>query len=314
MSAPRVAVVIPCFNLGKFVSTAVRSAQNQGIAVEIVVIDDGSTDSDTHRELDQLQARGITVLRTENRGLAAARNLGVSSTAAPLLCMLDADDVLAPGYFKSAIDLLDRDIDLAFVSCWLQTFGERSWQWRQDSCALQDLLDECTVCTAAIVHRSAVEAVGGFDEKMPIPGYEDWDFWISLVERGYRGAILQEVFFFYRQRPHSMSETCCAPEGHATLSRYLIEKHRNSFEHYVVPLLVRKIHRECDLLKRTYALETQSVIAEMPMDSPKEPAASLGAHDEAAALRASLSWRITAPLRAAYELARAPFGFFRGRP
>ncbi len=314
MNAPGVAVVIPCFNLGPYVSTAVWSAQQQDGAAEIVVVDDGSTEADTHRELDQLRARGITVVRTGNRGLAAARNLGIASTSAPLLCMLDADDALAPGYFRAAMNLLAEDAELAFVSSWLQTFGQRSWLWRQDSCTFPDLLSECTVCTAAVVRRSAIESVGGFDEAMPIPGYEDWDLWISLVERGHRGTILQDVFMFYRQRPNSMSEVCCAPEGHAKLSRYLIDKHKDSFERYMTDLYRLKVRRECELLKRISVMELRPPVAEMPPERPTDPANPAVFYDEAAAIRASWSWRLTAPLRAAYDLARAPLGIFRSRP
>jgi glycosyltransferase involved in cell wall biosynthesis len=71
----KVSMVIPCFNHGEFLAEAVASVT--GIVrddVELIVVDDGSTDERTRRELDKLVAQGIKVVRQENKGLAVARN------------------------------------------------------------------------------------------------------------------------------------------------------------------------------------------------------------------------------------------------
>src|SRR4051794_8654152 len=90
-----VAVIIPTFNYARFVGRAVQSVLDQTFPpAEVIVVDDGSTDA-TAGVLESFGSR-ITVLRQQNRGVAAARNLGVRHSTAPLLAFLDADDLWLP--------------------------------------------------------------------------------------------------------------------------------------------------------------------------------------------------------------------------
>src|SRR5207249_10386848 len=108
------------------------------------------------------------VLHTAHRGVSAARNVGIANATGTYLCALDADDRLDPGYFEKAVPVLDADPSIAFVSCWLRTFGDEQWEWKPEGCDLPALLWEDTVLTASLVRREAVLAVGGYDEQMPI--------------------------------------------------------------------------------------------------------------------------------------------------
>src|SRR5271157_5917686 len=92
---PRIAVIIPCYNDGALAAEAVTSVQ--AADVEVVVVDDGSTDTDTRRVLDDLAGPGVTVVHQDNAGLSAARMAGVRATTAPYIYNLDADDLAAPG-------------------------------------------------------------------------------------------------------------------------------------------------------------------------------------------------------------------------
>jgi glycosyltransferase involved in cell wall biosynthesis len=258
MASPRISVVIPCYNLGAYVHEAVDSVLAQTLDdLEIIVINDGSTDPHTVDVLSTLDRPKTRVITTENRGLAAARNLGIRASTGRYLCALDADDLLVPTYFERAVPILDATPELAFVSTWLENFGDEQWLWKQDRCDLPALLAECTVSTASLVRRSAVQAVGGFDEKMPAQGYEDWDLWISLVEKGFTGTILPEALFRYRRRAGSMSSVCCVGDTHLALTRYMIEKHRTSYETHLEDVLRRKDCDTADLLRTNDELERE---------------------------------------------------------
>src|SRR5437660_4655595 len=225
MEPAKVSVIVPCYNLGEYLDEAVDSVLAQTFQdFEIVVVDDGSTDQATRRLLAAYEKPRTRVIRSENRGLPAAKNLGLAETTGPYVCMLDADDRLDPQLLAKSVAALDRDPSLAFVSHWLRTFGDESWEWTPSRCDFPALLDVNTVNGAALVRRSALLAVGGFDESMR-DGCEDWDAWISLVERGFKGAILPEVLFHYRRRPESMSRVMMRGEGHPRLYRRLTEKH-----------------------------------------------------------------------------------------
>ena len=102
MSKPvKVSVIMPCFNHGEFVQEAVESVTRLGRDdLELIVVDDGSTDERTRREMDALSARGINVIRQENKGLAGARNAGVLAAQGEYIFPLDADDRLRSGWLE----------------------------------------------------------------------------------------------------------------------------------------------------------------------------------------------------------------------
>ena len=98
---------MPCFNHGEFVQEAVESVTRLGRDdLELIVVDDGSTDEHTRREMDAVAARGIKVIRQENKGLAAARNAGVAAAQGEYIFPLDADDRLRSGWWEQGTSIL----------------------------------------------------------------------------------------------------------------------------------------------------------------------------------------------------------------
>ena len=246
---PAVSVVIPCYNLGAYLDEAVDSVLAQTTEdFDILVIDDGSTDEATRRLLDAYDRPKTRVLRTENRGLSATKNTGIAKTTGRYLCMLDADDRLDPRYMEASLAALEADPSLAFASHWLRYFGDQGGDWTPASCDFPALLDMNTVNGSALVRREAIEAVGGFDEAMT-SGCEDWDLWITLVERGWRGTILPEVLFHYRRRADSMSREMIAAGRHPDLYRYIAAKHASAFRAHLPVLLARR-ERDIGTLRR----------------------------------------------------------------
>jgi glycosyltransferase involved in cell wall biosynthesis len=321
---------VPCFNLGAFVEAAVDSAVSQSFTdTEIVVVDDGSTDAATVAVLATLERPRTRVVRSANQGLPAARNLGIRESAGEIICCLDADDLLEPTWIERGLARLDADPDLAFVSHWMQTFGDESWAWTPGDCELATLLDVNSVNSAALVRRAVVDAVGGFDETMR-DGCEDWEFWIRVTEAGFRGAIVPEVMYRYRRRPDSMSRRMNASDLRFELYSALMVRHEDAYAERLPDLVLereaafaRAIHH-VDALQSELALAVEPSVREREVerDAARRRAADLRLADDerleverhraAAASRAShlhevlarvdalehsLSWRLTAPLR-----------------
>jgi glycosyltransferase involved in cell wall biosynthesis len=319
--APAVSVLVPCRDHGRYLDEAIGSVLAQTFDdFEILVVDDGSTDPASTALLADYRRPRTRVLRTPPRGLAAARNLALAESAGRYVCALDADDRLAPGYLARTVAVLEADPGLAFVSTWLRMFGDEEGLWRPERCDLVALLAEDTVHTAALARRAAVEAVGGWDGAMGVQGYEDWDLWLSIVERGGRGVILPEVLFEYRRRADSMSAICSYGEGHVRLMDYMLRKHAASYRAHLFDVLRLKEAEVAHLMGTSRGLEDQVETWLAPgVASLRAEAARLGARRaaveaaaarrraaeaEVAALRASWSWRLTAPLRAVYDLLR----------
>lgn len=321
MEPPRISVVVPCFNLGAHLDEAVESVLSQTYQdFEIVIVNDGSTDRATNALLADYRKPKTRVIQSPHVGLAAARNLGIAQSRGEYLCALDADDRLEPSYLEKASRALDADPSITFVSAWLRAFGDEVWEWKPERCDLAALLSEDTVLTAALVRRDAVLEVGGYDTTMPVQGDEDWDLWLTLVARGRRGVILREVLFNYRRRPGSMSTICWHGEGHVPLANYRIAKHRDSYRAHLFDVLHDQDRQASALLTENDTMERHigstlepalamrraelTVLRERLADTDRAAgleAALQAACAEVTALRNSLSWRITAPLRRAYD-------------
>jgi glycosyltransferase involved in cell wall biosynthesis/peptidoglycan/xylan/chitin deacetylase (PgdA/CDA1 family)/SAM-dependent methyltransferase len=291
-SKPTVCVVIPCYNLGAYLDQAVQSVLDQSYQdFEILIIDDGSTEPATRHLFNSYQRPKTRIFRTENQGLARARNFGLAEARGRYVSFLDADDLLEPDFLARTVERLDADPSLAFVSCWLRAFGDAEFLWQPTDCTFPRLLAEDTVCTAALTRVDAVQAVGGFDAGMPLAGYEDWDLAISLVERGLHGVILPEFLFRYRIRKRSMSADCASPGNHALLMRYLIDKHAGTYREHLPGLLTT-------VQARTSELEHN--VPPIPGDAAPAVGRIEFLENTLRQVLASRAWQVTSPLRSAF--------------
>jgi glycosyltransferase involved in cell wall biosynthesis len=201
----RVSVVIPCFDDGETLADALASLQEQE-PHELVIVDDGSTDSETLRVLAELERDGAHVVHQPNAGLSAARMAGVAATSARFVLPLDSDDAIAPGAITALADALDRDAGAAMswgdVEIWgefdlLLRIGRRLDPWL--------LTHLNTLPVASLVRRAALLEVGGWQLRH---GYEDWDLWMSFVEAGWTGVYVPVPALRYRRRGGRMLDNC----------------------------------------------------------------------------------------------------------
>jgi len=257
MSSPRVSVVMPCFNLGQYVDEAVGSVLAQTFQdFEILLIDDGSTDSETRRLIDSYSRPRTRVIQLPHRGVVAARNAGIAEAVGEYLSFFDVDDRMEPQFLERTVEHLDAEPDAAFASCWIRLFGDEEWVWKPRRCDLVMLLHDCCVGTPTLVRRSAVLEVGGYDPAMEL-GHEDWDLWLSIAERGHRGLIIPEVLFCYRRRATSRSSIADALGLYLDLYRVRIAKHDRAYRDNLAELLWMKDRPLQRLLERVVDTEVE---------------------------------------------------------
>jgi glycosyltransferase involved in cell wall biosynthesis len=198
---PRVCVIIPCYDDGAVLPEALASIREEE-PVEIVVVDDASTDPATVDVLRELERGGTRVVRHEvNRHLSAARMTGLAATSAPYVYPLDADDHALPGVLAAAADRLDAVPEAAAVAGDVEEFGTHELLR-----AVPEQLDPFRIAyineypPTALFRRSVLEQVGGW--RTELRGYEDWDVWMALAERGMRLEHLGPGRAIYRRRLH----------------------------------------------------------------------------------------------------------------
>jgi len=201
-SEPIISVIIPCYNYGSYLEETVASVKRQTLQrLEILVVNDGSTDADTLAILQRLNAPPVQVVQQENQGVSVARNKGIALAGGKFICCLDADDTLEPTYLEKCVTLLEANPGLAFAYPWVQEFGRSHNLWRTEPFDLFKMLKYDHVSTCAVFLRSAWAAVGGYATDMS--SCEDWEFWLRLGAAGYRGACIPEPLHNYRQHGSS---------------------------------------------------------------------------------------------------------------
>jgi glycosyltransferase involved in cell wall biosynthesis len=237
--APRVAVIIPCYNDGALLREAVSSLA-AGLDTEIVVVDDGSTDPQTRQTLDDLARQGVAVVRQQNAGLSAARMAGMGATTAPYIYNLDADDLAVSSGLQTMVERLDADLQAVVCYGDYQEFGDaeliRLVPTTIDPFRLA-YTNEYPV--TALFRREALEAAGGWRELGS--GYEDWRLWMTLAERGCRGVHAGPGVITYRRRLHGERMLGAAKRDHRALYRALRREHPGLFAE-------RRAHRRASSL------------------------------------------------------------------
>lgn len=255
MPEPRVTFVIPCFNHGRFVASAVESCLRQRDAdVHVVIVDDGSTDGATPDACDALACERVHVLHQVNRGLPAARNAGIARARelgrdwhGEYLAFLDADDFLEETFAKDLAQALDgapADVSHAYCQERLVELGHGTWkvpEWDADLLLITNLHP-----VTCLVRWSAIDALltgasprprGPFDESMRL-GYEDWELWITLAARGFRGVRVPRVLFNWRRHSHD-TMIFDAVKRHDDLYAHIIRAHPEMYAPRLEALLRR---------------------------------------------------------------------------
>ena len=211
MIEARVSVVITTYNNAEYIADAIQSVLNQSRAVdEIVVVDDGSTDS-TRRVVADFADQGIKFIQQQNKGAGAARNKGIRETSGEFIAFLDADDMWLENKTRLQVEYLAAHPDAALVSGyarWWNVNSDKAYIRGKMPRDMKDLRRELLVRNVlgnpsmVMVRRSALEKVGLFSEK--IRWGQDWELWQRLVQL-YDAGMVPEPVTMYRWHQHNLS-------------------------------------------------------------------------------------------------------------
>ena len=204
--SPKVSVVVTCYNLGAYVQEALDSiaAYTGPAQVEVIVVDDGSTDAATRAVIAGLDRSRCTVLEQTNMGLAKARNNGIALATGSYIISLDADNRIHPAFIERSIAILESVPEVGVVYGDAMYFEGRTGPWKVGAFDFTRLVQSNYIDACACYRRSIWERVGGYDEHMPHMGWEDWDFWLRCSVAGVQFRYVEEAFFDYRVRAGSM--------------------------------------------------------------------------------------------------------------
>jgi glycosyltransferase involved in cell wall biosynthesis len=212
-AAPRVSVVLAVRDGAALLGPTLASVLAQeGVELELVAVDDGSTDA-TAEILAAHAARDprLRLVRQEPLGLTTALARGAAAARAPLLARQDAGDLSLPGRLAAQVAALERREEVALVSCFTECVGPRGEPLALERGGAPAGAPFAiggapragpTAHGSALFRRAAYEAAGGY--RAPFALAQDWDLWLRLGERG-RGFVVGEALYRRRLGPESLS-------------------------------------------------------------------------------------------------------------
>jgi O-antigen biosynthesis protein len=240
VTAPAFTVVMAAFDTRATIGPAIRSvlAQTRG-DFELVVVDDGSRDG-TPEAVEAVDDARVRLLRRDHGGAAAARAAGIAAGSAPLISLIDSDDLWMPAYLATMGAALAADPGAAFAYTDAWYLDDRTRQIRRASAmAFQrppadapptaaalfaELLERNFVYNAVTVRRSAVDAVGPPDVRLR--GSIDWEWWLRLSAHGHRAVRVPGRLAVYRPRRESIiSDAARVAAGQRDMMRIAAEEY-----------------------------------------------------------------------------------------
>lgn len=201
---PLVSIIIPAYNCEAYLGECLDSVLAQTYPYwECVVVDDGSTDG-TFAAAESYSKRDnrIRCFRQENQGPSVARNNGIHASTGDYILPLDGDDIIEPTYIEKAIGHFEKQPETKLVYCQASFFGEKQGVWQLPVYNYDELLWNNLVFNSAVYRRSDYDKTSGYNPNM-VYGFEDWDFWLSLLGSEDQVYRIDEVLFHYRIKNES---------------------------------------------------------------------------------------------------------------
>lgn len=222
-----VSIIVPCYNQGKYIAETLDSVKKQSyMNWECIIMDDGSTDNSKEVALSYCnEDKRFQYFYQENQGLAMTRNNGIKKSQGKYILPLDADDCIHQDYVTLAVSILEERENVKIVYSKAELFGAKTGEWILPSYSQEKMLiQNCIFCTA-MFRRDDYNQTLGYNPNMKY-GWEDWDFWLSLLETGGDVYHIPLVLFYYRKKEQSMIvDLSSNPEKIQILKTIIVKNH-----------------------------------------------------------------------------------------
>lgn len=266
ISAGDVSVVIPAYRAAAYIAEAIDSVLAQAAdETEVIVVNDGSPDTDALERVLQRYGQRITYLKQQNGGVSSARNAAIRVAQREWLAFLDADDVWLPNYLKVQLEYLNEHrVDMVFPNAILCGESVDAGRLTMDLNPCEGeitfqkaLAGDCTIFYCSVVRREVVLRAGLFDTGLR--GSEDFHLWLRILRMGGRigyhrtplvrhrkhdGSLTSDSVWMAERILESVARTeeklALSPEEHAAAAKYR-----------------RKIEREILMLKGRSAFKAK---------------------------------------------------------
>jgi glycosyltransferase involved in cell wall biosynthesis len=259
MKNPLLSIVISCYNDADYIEQAVSSALNQTYSnKEIIVVDDGSN-VETKAVLKKLEPKITTLITQGNQGQSIARNNGIRKAKGKYILNLDSDDFFEITFCEKAIHKFEEDEEIVIVTCNVNRFNTHGTidVFFPNGGFLNNFLFSNSAMGSSMFKRKDWERCGGYEEKLPILGLEDWEFYIQILKVGGYAYVIQETLFNYQVRENSTTDRI--REVRLDKFKHIIMKHKqlysDNFEILVENLFDQIKREQSEKIKNTERID-----------------------------------------------------------
>ena len=256
-----ISIVIVAFDADRYIDAAINSCLSQSYSnIELILVDDGSTD-DTLAIMEKYSNSDsrVSVIKQENKGVGAARNLGNNIAKGELIAVLDADDLMLANRLEVQMQYLQQYPEIDILSCWMEYINENGkrigvYIYPKDltnpTQFREYLANEKPISIAhsgVIYRKEKVEQVGGYRNIRP---GQDTDLWNRMVENGCIAVVMPIVLGKYRIYTSSLNTSWTVESFYAYYWLLYNSKQRKqrleeiTFEQYL------SAHRKKPLMER----------------------------------------------------------------
>jgi len=191
-------ILITNYNKEAFLEEAISSCLNQDFNdFEVLLIDDGSTDNSKEVIESFQEVKNFRYILNSNQGIVNSRNEGIEACKGEFILQVDGDDKLGKDFLKLTVPVLLNDSSVGIAYCKTSFFGEKEGVWDLGEFSVgKQLITNQIVITSLFRKDDFLKTKGyshDFDE-----GYEDWDFWMSILELGRTVVQVDSIQFYYR--------------------------------------------------------------------------------------------------------------------
>ncbi|GHV10395.1 glycosyl transferase [Bacteroidia bacterium] len=226
-----VSIIIPCYNGEKFIAETLDSVRRQTYTQwECIIMDDGSTDHSAAIVKEYAnQDHRFTYLIQNNQGVAIARNTAIKASHGIYILPLDADDLIDPHYIDEAVKVLDSQPEVKVVYCNAEKFGRKKGKWELPDYDFNLLLSRNLIFCSALFRRTDFDKTIGYNPNMS--GMEDWDFWLSFLNKDDVVIRLPQTYLFYRT--HRVSRNRQAMKQLEQIHQQIYLNHKELYINYI---------------------------------------------------------------------------------
>ncbi len=235
---PRVSIVMPYYNHGKFIDEALASIDKfaDKNIYEVIIVNDGSTDAYSNERLEELAKTGLyKIVHQQNQGVCIARNNAISHARAEYILPVDSDNKIQIGFITEGMAVLDNSPEISVVYSDYMVFGVQNGLRKSGPYNLQRLMLDNFIENCSMFRKKIFDDLGGYDPYFNKIGIEDWEFWLKVAFAGHRFHYIEKPLFDYRISEMSRTIRLITDKTKGDVfSDYVIQKHKEYFGHQYV--------------------------------------------------------------------------------